>query len=149
MPMSKRQPLLAVTTGPGPWSYNIPTKFGSEGPKPVLIGKSAERQFDALPGPTTYTPNFQTTLTRIPVFPLSTTPRLDRSLTGRRNIPGPGHYKLGETLDGPKFKFHRSKKVGLQLNESVPGPGAYRVPCCFANTATYLLPNREDKFKFV
>lgn len=147
--MSKRQPLLAVTAGPGPWSYNIPPKFGSEGPKPVLIGKSAEKELDLLPGPTTYAPSFQTTLPRTPVLPLSTAPRLDRSSTGRRNIPGPGHYRLGNTLDGPKFKFHRSKRVGLQLNESVPGPGSYRVPCSFANTARYLLPNREERFKFV
>lgn len=149
MSMSKRQPLLPDTIGPSPWSYNLPSKLGKEGPRAILSGKTLERQTERSPGPTTYRPNFEATLSHVPIFKLGTAPRDDKTFYGKRNVPGPGQYKLNETFDGPRYKFHKSKKLGLQINETTPGPGTYRIPCSFANTATYILPNRNERFKFV
>ena len=147
--MGKRQLSPPNTNGPGPWSYNLPSKIGKEGPKSKLIGKNIHKCSEASPGPTMYSPNFRTIKRRVPAFPLGTAPRIDRSFSDKKNIPGPGQYKLNERFNAPRFKFHKSKRLGLQLNETTPGPGSYKIPCSFANTATYTLPSRDPTFKFV
>ena len=86
-------------------------------------------------------------LKRCPALTLSTDSRLAKDYSTIKEVPGPGRYNLNTTMDGPKFKFFIGKRK--RVIPDVPGPGAYKIPCTFAKTANYLIPNREEKYKFV
>ncbi len=144
----KRPPLLVVNVGPGPCSYNLPSKLG-DGPKCKLHGKRSEEKPEAIPGPGAYDPNMKNVLERFPAIALSTGPRVEKDFSTRKDVPGPGKYALNTTLDGPKFGFGVSGKVAPKSDPAIPGPGAYKVPCTFANVANYLIPSRPDAFKYV
>ncbi len=149
MGKGKRPPLLPDKEGPGPCNYDIPSKIGKEGPKPLLHGKRPEEKPEPLPGPGSYSPNFRATLEKFPAIALSTGPRVEKDFSTKKDVPGPGQYKLNSTLNGPKFGFGVGGKITPKPDKEIPGPGAYRVPCTFAKTASYLIPNKDDTFKFV
>ena len=87
---------------PGPASYNLPTTLGG-GPKILLHGRRAREKPDSIPGPGAYNPNHKATLEGYPGIALSTGPKEEKDYTTRRDVPGPGYYKLNSTLRGPKF----------------------------------------------
>ena len=139
--------MLPLKNGPGPWSYNLPSRIGKEGFHPLLHGKRSETKIDPYHGPGTYNPNFKAVLDRCPALSLSTGSRLAKDFSTKREIPGPGSYNLSSTLNGPKHKFVTSKR---RRNVSeVPGPGSYKIPCSFAKIANYITTNRNREFKFV
>ena len=102
MGKGKRPPLLAVTKGPGPCSYNILSKLG-QGPKYHIHGKRVDEKPDAVPGPGAYDPNHKAVLEKLHSVALGTGPRVEKDFSTKKDVPGPGQYKLGTTLNGPKF----------------------------------------------
>ena len=74
--------------------------------------------------------------------------------------PGPGSYAGNTTFidktAAPKFGFGSSKRekdyIGLsKTNKSItgPGPGSYKVPVQVGKTASFAIPNRDQKYTFV
>ncbi len=104
MGSSERPPLLTVTKGPGPASYKLPSKVG-EGPKVLLHGKRQKDKVEQVPGPGAYNPNHKASFEHYSGIALSTGPRVEKDYSTKRDVPGPGHYKLGTTLNGPKFGY--------------------------------------------
>jgi len=113
----------------------------------MLHGKWPKDKLNTVPGPGSYNPNYKMMIRKCPVLTVSTGPRLAKDYSTVKDVPGPGRYNFNLTLNGPMFKFLMSKRK--REVSDVPGPGAYRIPCTFAKTADYLIPNRDNKFKFV
>lgn len=149
MGKGKRPPLLPPKDGPGPCTYVVPSNIGKEGFKPILHGKHPPEKPDEIPGPGSYDPNYKVMLEKFPAIALSTGPRVEKDFSTKKDIPGPGTYSMNSTLNGPKFGFGVSGKSSPKPDKEIPGPGAYKVPCTFAKTASYLIPNKTDTFKFV
>ena len=70
-------------------------------------------------------------------------------------MPGPGNYEKNENgiskfNEAPKFGFGTSKRPEPSpRKEGIPGPGHYRVKSTFADVPRYLIPNQDDKFKYI
>jgi len=109
---------------PGPASYKIPGKMGSEGPKYSSGSRRdlASRNY-ATPGPGAYQPLEGTVsnFTSPQKYGFGTSPRDGRGMTG---IPGPGSYnQAGYVTAGPKFSM-KARNEALSKDSS-PGPGEY------------------------
>ena len=148
MGKGERPPLLQAKPGPGPCTYTVPSKLGQEGMKPALHPRINREKRENIPGPGAYEPNFKATLERFPAIALSTGPRVEKDFSTKKDVPGPGQYKLNGTLEGLKFGFG-SGRDHLPKPEALPGPGTYHVPCTFAKTANYQIPNKDNTFEYI
>ena len=141
---SLRKSLIEGGAGPNPCSYNIPSNFGKEGPRTIINGRPRIK-FEATPGPGLYNPSFDATIEKSPRFLMSKGPRSTKSFYDN---PGPGQYKYKTGLNGPKFKFAKSKRLEMNV-DTIPAPGSYKIPCTFAKVADYELRNTNNEFRFV
>jgi len=80
--------------------------------------------------------------------------------TAGHTNPGPGSYQAISFVDkfsAPKFGFGSSKRekdyIGLSRKTGSaltgPGPGSYKVPAQIGKTASFALPNRDQKYTYV
>jgi hypothetical protein len=148
MGKSYRPPLLQSKKVPDPTAYTIPSSLG-KGPKVMFHGKRPEAKVENLPGPGAYNPNAKVTLERYPAIALSTGPRVEKDYSTRKDVPGPGYYKTGSTLKGPKFGFGVSGKSFPKTDVDIPGPGTYKIPCSFAQVSHYKIPGLNQTFQYI
>ncbi len=122
-----------------------------QGPRCILHGRRTEGRLETIPGPGAYTPNMKSVMERFPAIARCTGPRVEKDFSTRKDVPGPGNYSSSSTLNGPKFGFGSSGMISKsdRARANAPGPGAYKLPCTFAQVAGYLLPDRRDDFKYV
>lgn len=98
---------------------------------------------DSVPGPGAYNPSIKALERSNHGVKMSTEARVVKPFNIQNDTPGPGTYPYSSTLNGPKYKFGKEKKCARRLDKSVPGPGAYKLPCTFAKPEHYKLPNKE------
>lgn len=133
---------------PDPGAYELPNVMG-QGPKISFYGRRVEKKVEVSPGPGAYDQNSKITLMNYPGIIVTTGPRTEKDFSTRKDIPGPGTYPLRSTLNGPKIGFGYGKKCEHKLDNSVPGPGAYKVPCTFAKAERYKIAGKSLPFGFV
>ena len=143
-----RNKTIVKSTGPEPGTYNLPTTLG-KGPKIVLHGRRPKEHIEAIPGPGAYNPNPKIIIEKYPKIALSTAPRCEKDYSTKKDVPGPGMYKLKSTLDGPKFGFGIGKKLNYSYDQGIPGPGAYKVPCTIGKAENYQLPGKKTEFGYI
>jgi len=143
-----RNSITPRTTTPDPGAYDLPSTFG-KGPNIKIHGRIQQKQIEAMPGPGEYNPNHKLVLEVYPGIAMSTGPRTEKDITTRKHVPGPGHYQLKSTLQGPKFGFGIGLKCKQKRDDNIPGPGTYKVPCLFARTQKYQIPNKDMSYSFV
>ena len=111
--------------------------------------KLKNREKDNIPGPGNYNPDDNIRKNRSPNYKIGSSPR-GRSNNFQELVPGPGTYKYyNPSLDkGPHVRIGTEMR-GKQLASDTPGPGAYRIPVKIIDVPRYLIPNPEEKYKFV
>lgn len=145
---SNRQPLSRSAFSPGPGNYNVPSKLVEK--NGYYMGSRLNgRKKDEIPGPGNYNPEDKFSKTKSPDCKIGSSPR-GGSNKYKDSIPGPGTYKFyNPALDkGPYVKIgseQRSKK----LKSETPGPGAYKIPVKIIDVPRYLIPNPDERYKFV
>lgn len=146
---SSKRPALAQTGfTPGPGNY---------GHQPKILEKNAyymgsklkDREKDKTPGPGNYNPDHKLSKAGATFCKIGSSQRK----TGNKHqemVPGPGTYKYyNPGLDkGPNVKIG-SEKRGKKVTSDTPGPGAYKIPVKIIDVPRYLIPNPEEKYKFV
>jgi len=103
-------------------------------------------KMDDIPGPGAYNPNKVSIHHGVKIL---TEARVVKAFTIDDDTPGPGSYPSISALNGPKYRFGRERKCVQRLDKTAPGPGAYKIPCTFANPDHYKLPNKQLPFSFV
>lgn len=104
---------------------------------------------DDIPGPGNYNPDDKFSKTKSPDCKIGSSPR-GQSNKYKDSIPGPGNYKYyNPALDkGPHVRIGTEPR-GKQLKSDTPGPGAYKIPVKIVDVPRYLIPNPDERFKFV
>ena len=101
------------------------------------------------PGPGAYKVSTRVIYPTVTTIRIATSSRNDTLNPYKTAGPGPAAYLTYSQRLSQGGKFHKAKRRGIHSKSESPGPGAYKVPCTFAMTASYLIPNREDRYKFV
>lgn len=145
---SKRPALSQTGFTPGPGNYNHQPKIVEKNAY-YMGSKLKNREKDTVPGPGNYNPDEKYNKTKSPDYRFGSSPKG----TGNKQkelVPGPGSYKYyNPALDkGPHVKIG-SEIRGKDLKSDTPGPGAYRIPVKIIDVPRYLIPNPEEKYKFV
>lgn len=145
---SNRQPLSPTRNTPGPGNYQIDSKLTNKGGY-SMGGKLKDRKRDDNPGPGNYNPETNLSKTHNPNYKIGTSPR-GQSNKYQESVPGPGNYQYyNPGLDkGPHVKIG-SEKRGQQLKSDTPGPGQYYIPVKIVDVPRYLIPNPDERYKFV
>ena len=65
--------------------------------------------------------------------------RLEKDISTRRIVPGPGQYTI-ENREKRGVVIGRSLRSTFS-SEKTPGPGAYKVPVKVAEVPRYIIPN--------
>ena len=144
-----RPPLSDPTPSPGPGAYNHKQLLGDA----TKVGMSARLNPGSTfknPGPGTYDPTdrYTSVFGRSPSYKSGSGPKVWADNSTRRIVPGPGMYGLGSSLKGPKYGFGRDLRSSGKIL-SPTGPGHYHIPCSFAVTPNYLIPDSKKPFKFI
>lgn len=145
---SNRPPLSARTFSPGPGNYNSPTRL-IEKSGYYMGSRIQSKKKDDLPGPGNYNPEDKYCKTKNPDCKIGTSPR-GESTKYKASIPGPGNYQYyNPAFDkGPYVKIG-SEQRGKKLKSDTPGPGSYKIPVKIMDVPRYLIPNQDEKYKFV
>eukprot|EP00826_Nyctotherus_ovalis_P053234 TRINITY_DN6885_c0_g1_i6.p2 TRINITY_DN6885_c0_g1~~TRINITY_DN6885_c0_g1_i6.p2 ORF type:complete len:184 (+),score=24.12 TRINITY_DN6885_c0_g1_i6:219-770(+) len=101
------------------------------------------------PGPGAYKVSTRIVYPTVTTIRIATSSRNDTLNPYRTAGPGPGAYIVRGQRLTHGGKFHMARRRGIYSKSESPGPGAYRIPCTFAMTASYLIPNKEEQYKFV
>lgn len=128
--------------GPEPAAYKLPTLFG-EGPKVSFHGVGSKTRIETGPGPGAYDPSHKFVLEKTPKVVVCTEQRKELGKCG--DVPGPGAYPVGSTLNGPKFGFGAEKRSLYRLDQNTPGPGRYKIPATIGRAESYQLPHRKSQ----
>jgi hypothetical protein len=107
----------------------------------------------SVPGPGTHSPTVVPSKQKSPVYSMGA--KLGSSITRPTNyVPGPGTYvnateKMKQTA--PSFGFGTSKRpdIGGNGRNTVPGPGAYKLPARVADVPNFAMANQKDENKYV
>jgi hypothetical protein len=142
----KRAPLSQTTNSPGPGNYNMPSKIIEKNGYYMGI-KTNVRKRDESPGPGNYNPDVNLRKHKSPTHVIGSSPR---GQIKRDMVPGPGNYKYyNPNLDkGPHVKIGTEKR-GYQVKSDTPGPGDYKIPVKIFDVPRYLIPNPDERYKFV
>ena len=114
---------------PGPGSY-ISKSFIGEGPKIGMKARNYEKNnhTSVSPGPGSYQPNISVVIKKPPMVGLGHGKRGDIANDDNKSfVPGPGHYPIKGSQEGPKFGFGTGKREAAKIS-NVPGPGRYNIP---------------------
>lgn len=138
-----------------PGHYEFKEKFGNEGMKITLRGKPKEAKRLNTPGPGKYEGAAEAKrklLKKAPSSGIGYGNRTDiTAKEKKKNVPGAKYdIKSGfDISDKSKIKTHTfSKEERMKkTNSKTPGPGAYYLPCSFANTPEY--ESVQNKYKKV
>ena len=148
MGSSVRQPLIPNQSIPGPGAYQYKPSLG-DGPKIYMGEKGKQSASMEFPGPGAYQPNDSAILKSPPKPTLkSGVSRMHKNTSSQKDNPGPGSYKISSSEGAPKYGFGSGQRGKMEPTIS-PGPGAYKVPCTIQAEPQYLLPNKNQEFKFV
>jgi len=146
MGSSKRGELSQVGQAPGPGAYSHPTKLG-EGPKYGIRPRTAVVRKEEGPGPGQYEQNKSPSVVRPPSAAFGKS-RRDGTLSGSKEVPGPGAYTHPSAIKGgPAFSFGTSKPI--EHSTDVPGPGSYKVPSKIAELPNYAAPQKSKEFAYI
>jgi len=139
--------MSAIELTPGPGAYSTRPKIG-EAPKYAMRPKTALPVRENVPGPGQYTPIPNNIRKRPPSAVIGRQQR-SADLTAVKGMPGPGAYvsECKSSRNAPAYSFGSARKISK--TELVPGPGAYRVPCTFANLPKYSVMTSSQEFGFV
>lgn len=107
------------------------------------------KQKEDTPGPGNYNPDDKYSKTKSPFCKIGSESRKSGN-KHQELVPGPGTYRYyNPSLDkGPHVKIG-SEMRGKNVVSDTPGPGAYRIPVKIIDVPRYLIPNPEEKYKFV
>ena len=120
---------------PGVGNYNI--SKGIELKKITIFGKGKDNNNDNYPGPGQYNNNNNNNLMKYPSWKIGTGSRDDNfNKVLKENYPGPGQYTLKDKDNKNKFTFGKEKK-GELIDNGVPGPGYYHIPCSIIDVNDY------------
>lgn len=145
---SNRQALSKTSLAPGPGNYSIPSKIVEK--NGYYMGcRLSQKDRNIVPGPGNYDPDDKVGKTHSPTYKIGSSPR-GANNKYKESIPGPGNYQYyNPALDkGPKVKFGNEKR-GINVKSDTPGPGAYKIPVKIVDVPRYLIPNPDERFKFV
>ena len=121
---------------PGPIYY---PKSNSKNIKISITGKEKKlKNYNETPGPNSYNNNKMNYVKRnYPSWKIGTSTRGDEIKKERKkNVPGPGTYKVRTKIKKGGFKFGTSNRLSYSVSQS-PGPGAYRIPCSIVDVNDY------------
>lgn len=143
---------------PGVGNYTISGTLGSDSPKFSIRKRRSfwSKIKEGFPGPGQYeSMNLNNIYNRSPSWKMGSSTR-DEELrkTIKEGFPGPGKYEYNTKLkDAIKYKckFGIRKRFSNKYNDNYPGPGAYRIPCSFADVSSYSRDKGDfnEKYKFV
>eukprot|EP00826_Nyctotherus_ovalis_P062029 TRINITY_DN889_c0_g3_i4.p1 TRINITY_DN889_c0_g3~~TRINITY_DN889_c0_g3_i4.p1 ORF type:complete len:311 (-),score=21.29 TRINITY_DN889_c0_g3_i4:71-1003(-) len=139
---NQRNIKISSGDGPDPAAYKLPALLG-EGPKISFHGVGSKTRAETGPGPGAYDPRHELVLEKVQRIVVCAEQRKD--FGRRRDIPGPGAYPVGSTLNGPKFGFGAEKRSLYRLDQSTPGPGRYKIPAIIGRAESYQLPRRKSQ----
>ena len=145
---SKRPPLSQITNAPGPGNYDTPSKIVEK--NGYYMGmKVSPRKRDDMPGPGNYDPEFKLNKSKSPTFVIGSSMR-GYSNKYKESVPGPGNYNYyNPALDkGPNVKIGSERRGWMKSNDT-PGPGDYKIPVKIVDVPRYLIPNPDERYKFV
>lgn len=145
---SNRPPLSKTTNSPGPGNYKSPSKMLEK--NGYYMGqKLAGHKKDDMPGPGNYNPDVSLGKHKSPTCKIGSSPR-DQSNKHKDMVPGPGNYKYyNPALDkGPNVKIGTERR-GWKIKSDTPGPGDYKIPVKIVDVPRYLIPNPDERYKFV
>jgi len=136
---------------PGAGTYEI-RSLGFNTTKPkfhfgmVLTHDDTTKFIHSVPGPGTHSPQGDITKFHSPVYSMGS--KLKSTLTKNEHVPGPGTYvNSAEKLKtaAPSFGFGTSKRPELgKTKNTVPGPGAYKLPTKIGDVPDFAMPSRKD-----
>lgn len=137
-----------ISMTPEPSKYTLPSTVGI-GPKISFHQRLSLRKKEESPGPGAYTPSTKIVIESQPGVVINSGPTRGKTLFTNKRVPGPGTYTVGSTLSGPKYGFGVGRRCEYKQTQCAPGPGAYHVPCTFANVENYKIPTKNLAFSFV
>ncbi|CAI2370217.1 unnamed protein product [Moneuplotes crassus] len=145
---SKRPALSQSGFTPGPGNYSHTSKI-LEKSAYYMGSKLKERAKENTPGPGNYNPDHKLSKESTPFCKIGSSQRSTGN-KGQELVPGPGTYRYyNPSLDkGPHVKIG-SERRGQKITSDTPGPGAYKIPVKIIDVPRYLIPNPEEKYKFV
>mmetsp|Transcript_655 Transcript_655/g.760 ORF Transcript_655/g.760 Transcript_655/m.760 type:complete len:113 (+) Transcript_655:1024-1362(+) len=109
--------------------------------------KLKNKEKDDVPGPGNYNPDIKSSKNKSPDCKIGSSSRGNKQ---KDMVPGPGSYKYyNPNLDkGPHYGIGTEAR-GKDLKSDTPGPATYRIPVKIIDVPRYLIPNPEEKYKFV
>ena len=145
---SKRQPLSQTTNSPGPGNYNMPSKIVEKNGF-YMGSRYKDKRTDDQPGPGNYNPDDNARKTKSPTYKIGSSPR-GNSNKYKDSVPGPGNYKYyNPNLDKGQSVKIGTERRGWQVKSDTPGPGDYYIPVKIVDVPRYLIPNPDERYKFV
>lgn len=145
---SNRPPLAKTGFTPGPGNYNSPSRIIEK--NGYYMGEKLKtRDRDNNPGPGNYNPDDKFSKLKSPNCKIGSEKRGGNNKY-KESVPGPGNYKFyNPMLDkGPHYGIGTEKR-SKDLKSDTPGPGAYRIPVKIVDVPRYLIPNPDERYKFV
>mmetsp|Transcript_2175 Transcript_2175/g.2506 ORF Transcript_2175/g.2506 Transcript_2175/m.2506 type:complete len:471 (-) Transcript_2175:40-1452(-) len=134
---------------PGPGTYYLPkNKSGGI----TMEGRYPDHMYEKSPGPAAYNQKWQTIQNLVDTGKGASMGGGNNSSAinfyPKNGIPGPGTYYSPSKLSASGTKFGTGVRTGMKGTEN-PGPGYYYIPCTVADVPKYVLPNPDQRYKWV
>ena len=127
---------------PGPIYF---PKSNNKNLKYSISGKEkSKKNYNETPAPNYYNnEKMNNNKKKSPSWKFSSSERDNDIKQSNKNFPGPGSYKIRGKIKKVGFKFPKSDRLNLFINDS-PGPGSYKIPCSIVDVNTYT--RKQGKF---